>query len=233
MHQPTPPAAVFLGLLLFFAAACAQSGAPAPDQHAASSERSLSGQILLPSGVGSRGVELILTVTAADSEPHRVWVLFDEQGHFTHTFHGSLTGFTVTAGLKREVYRIDTDDLPEANKEGQIDVGLIDLRESLTRYRLVLRAADGKPPGDVKVAMWFGLPPVGPSGEPVSLGSRQFPAVALGSETEWLLPQEADSIYFLVERPDGPARGVDWRRGHQRLFGPFTAPDIPAELFMD
>ena len=112
-------------------------------------------------------------------------------------------------------------------------MGVIDLRERLKKHGLLLRAAKGKPAGDVRVAMWFGPPPVGPRGEPVSLGSRQFPPVTLGSQVEWLLSHDAHSIYFLVERPSGLGRGSKWRSGHQQLFGPFTSAEIPAELIMD
>jgi hypothetical protein len=158
-------------------------------------------------------------------------VLFDEQGLFSHTFRETLTSISVTAGS--EVYRVDAGDLPEVNQAGQIDVGEIDLRDRLMKHRLMVRAADGKPSGDVRVAMFFGPPPVGPVGEPVSLGSRQFPPVALGSEMEWLLPHEARGVYFLVERPSGSGRGTEWRSGRQRLFGPFTSPELPAELIME
>jgi hypothetical protein len=224
-------ATALIAVFLVSAAACARSGGPEGDQHATTLESTLVGQVLLPSGVGSRGVEVKVMITATGSEPRKVWVLFDEQGRFAHTFRGSLTSVKVTAGA--EVHRIDTEDLPEVNQAGQIDVGVIDLRDRLTKHRLLVRAADGKPPGDVRVGMWFGPPPVGPRGEPVSLGSRQFPPVALGSELEWLLPHEAHSIYFLVERPSGSSRGTGWRSGHQRLFGPFTSAEIPAELIMD
>ena len=226
-------AAALFAVPLVFAAACARGGELASDQHAAPPERTLVGQLLLPSGVGSRGVEVKVMVAATGSEPRFVWLLFDEQGHFAHTFGGSLTSVTVAAGVGREVHRIDPEDLPEVNQAGRIDVGVIDLRERLTRHRLVLRAADGKPPGDVRVAMWFGPPPFGPGGQRVALGSRQFPPVALGSEMEWLLPREAKSIYFLVERAVGSGRGSEWRSGHQRLFGPFTSTEFPAELIMD
>ncbi len=225
--------AALFAVPLVFAAAGAGGGEPASDQHDAPSERTLVGQLLLPSGVGSRGVEVTVMVAATGSEPRVVWLLFDEQGHFARTFRGSLTSVKVTAGLGREVHRIDTEELPEVNQAGRIDVGVIDLRERLNRHRLVLRSADGKPQGDVRVAMWFGLPPVGPAGGRVELGSRQFPPVALGSEMEWLLPREAESIYFLVERPVGSGRETKWRSGHQRLFGPFTSTDFPAELIMD
>jgi hypothetical protein len=224
---------IHFAVLLVFATACARGGDPARDPHAASPERTMVGQVLLPSGSGSRGVEVLITVTGTVSDPRTVWVLFDEQGRFAHTFRGSLTDVRVTAGIRAEVHRIDTEDLPEVDQADQIDLGVIDLRDRLARHRMVLRAADGKPQGDVRVAMWFGLPPVGPEGEPVSLGSRQFPPVALGSEVEWLLSHKAHSIYFLVERPSGLGRGTQWRSGHQRLFGPLSSAEIPAELIMD
>ena len=160
-----------------------------------------------------------------------VWVLFDEQGLFSHTFQGSLTNVQFTAAT--EVHRIDTGDLPDVNRAGQVDVGVIDLRDRLAEHCLVVRAADGRSSGEVRVAMWFGIPPVGPSGEPVSLGSRQFPPVTLGHDVDWLVPHESHSIYFLVERPSGPGRGREWRSGRQRLFGPFTSAGIPAELILD
>ena len=176
---------------------------------------------MLPSGIGSRGAQILLTVVDEGNDPRVVWVLFDEQGRFTHDYRGVLTSMRVTAGVGAEVHRIDTEDLPEVNQAGQIDLGVIDLRNRLTRHRLTVRESDGKPSGVVRVAMWFGLPPVGPQGEPVSLGSRQFPPVVLGNETEWLLPNEGQSIYFLVEWPVGPGRGRKWRSGRQQLFGPF------------
>ena len=200
---------------------------------AAPSERVLVGQLLLPSGIGSRGVQILVTVADEGNDPRVVWLLFDEQGHFTHDYRGVLTSMKVTAGVGAEVHRIDTEDLPEVDQTGQVDLGVIDLRDRLTRHRLTVRAAKRMPSGVVRVAMWFGLPPVGPEGEPVSLGSRQFPPVTLGSESEWLLPNEGQSIYFLVERPVGPGRGRNWRSGNQNLFGPFTSAKVPAELIMD
>ena len=224
-------AAAFFAVLLVLASVCACRGELANDEHAAPSERTLVGQVLLPSGLGSRGVEVVVTIAATGNEPRVAWVLFDEQGRFAYTFRGSLTSVQVTAAA--DVHRIDTEDLPEVDQAGQIDVGVIDLRNRLTEHRLVVRAADGKQQGDVRVGLWFGRPPVGPRGEPVSLGSRQFPPVALGSEMGWLLPHEADSIYFLVERPSGTGRGTEWRSGHQQLFGPFTSAEVPAELIID
>ena len=225
--------AALFAMLLVCGVACVSGEEPARVPHAAPPEHNLVGQVLLPGGVGSRGVEVLVTIAETGNEPRKVWLLFDEQGRFAHTFRGSLTSVYVTAGLKAEVHRIAAEDLPEVNQAGQIDVGVIDLRDRLASHRMVLRAAQGKPQGVVRVAMWFGLPPVGPRGSPVSLGSRQFPPVALGGEVEWLLSHDAHSIYFLVERPAGLGRGTEWRSGHQRLFGPFTSEDIPAELIMD
>ena len=168
-------AAALFTVLLVFAAACAYRGEPASDQHVAPLERTLVGQVLLPDGVGSRGVEVLVTVAANDGEPRVTWLLFDEQGRFTHTYQGSLTNLRVTAGVRGEVHRIYTEELSEVDRAGQVDVGVIDLRDRLIGHRMMLRVADGKPQGDVRVAMFYGTPPVGPYGEPVALGSRQFP----------------------------------------------------------
>ena len=94
-------------------------------------------------------------------------------------------------------------------------------------------AAGGSRLGDVRVAMWKGLPPVGPQGESVSLGSRQFPNIPLGSEIEWLVPNGAREVYFLVERPHPETLPGEWRSGHQRLFGPYSTKTLPFELVMD
>ncbi|MEE9393646.1 MAG: hypothetical protein V3W41_14180 [Planctomycetota bacterium] len=226
-------AAVLFALLLVFAVGFACRGGPTSDQHVTSPERVLVGQVLLPNGTGSRGVEIRATVAATDSEPRVVWVLFDEQGHFALPFRGSLTKVSVTAGPGAEVHRIVADEFPQDSRAGQIDLGVIDLRDRLKKHRIVVRAASGKPAGDIRVAMWSSPPPLGPGGGPVSLGSRQFPTVALGDEQEWLLPSNVQSIYFLVERPSGPERGRKWRSGHQRLFGPFSSAKVPTELIMD
>ena len=214
---------------LVWTAACVRSADPERPRNAAPGESTLVGQLLLPRGAGSRGVEL--RITRSGHEHPVDWVLFDEQGRFKHTFGGVLTGVTVSAAS--EVHRIDSADLPPADPAGRIDLGVIDLRERLTERRLLVRAAEGQPPGEVRVGMWFHPPPSGPQGEPVSLGSRQFPPVALGSEMAWLVPNEAHSIYFLVERPSGPGRGTNWRSGHQKLFGPFGSARWPAELLVD
>ena len=219
----TPRATTSIAVLLAFTTAGACRANPDP---------TLVGQLLLPDGSGSRGVEILVTVASGEREARTVWVLFDDQGHFSHPFTEPLTSVTVTTG-GRAVHRLEAGALPGANKEGRIDLGVIDLRDRLAPHRMVLRAAEGSQTGVVRIGMWFGPPPVGPFGEPVSLGSRQFPPIVLGSEVEWLLPHEARDVYFLVERPDGPGRGTDWRSGRQRLFGPFTSAEFPAELVLD
>jgi hypothetical protein len=220
-------------VLSFFGVACTLNQEPKSDQLPTDVELHLVGQVLLPDGLGSRGVELRIDVETDGNEPHNVWVLFDEQGHFDHSFRGKLTNLEVVTALNSELYALTAEELSRVNQAGQVDVGLIDLRDRLDRHRLMLRAADGAPQGDVKVAMWKGLPHVGPQGEPVSLGSRQFPTVALGNQTEWLVQLKANSIYFLIERPVGPGRGREWRSGRQQLFGPFDSDTIPDELIID
>lgn len=197
------------------------------------SEFTLVGQLLLPPGTGSRGVELVVAVAEAVGEPGDIWILFDEDGRFSETFRRPISHVTVSTGLRAELHRIEADRLPEINQVGRVDIGVIDLRDRLVRHRLLLRAAEGAPQGEVRVAMCFGLPPVGPGGEPVALGSRQFPPVELGSEMEWLMPLEVQALHFLVERPVGSPSEGNWRSGHQRLFGPFTSANLPNELIMD
>ena len=48
------------------------------DQHVGVSQRDLVGQVLLPLGDGSRGVEVVITVAEAGSEPRDRWLLFDD-----------------------------------------------------------------------------------------------------------------------------------------------------------
>ncbi len=70
-------------------AACWCSADPERGHTAAPLESTLVGQLLLSDGTGSRGVEVRITVT--EGESRIVWVLFDGQGRFAHTFRGSLT----------------------------------------------------------------------------------------------------------------------------------------------
>lgn len=218
-------------ILLVSLAACARRVELRTGDGFASIESTLVGQVTLPAGSGSRGVEVQVLVSSAGDTPQRSWVLFDERGRFSHRFRGSLTRVEVSAGVV--VHRIDAGELLDMHSRGRIDVGVIDLRDRLKAHRLMLRAADGKPGGDVRVGMWVGLPPVGPRGESVSLGSRQFPPIALGSAMEWLLPRDTQDLYFLVERPADAARGKEWRSGRQQLFGPFPSKGVPSEFVVD
>lgn len=206
----------------------------APPASSASST-TLAGRLLLP-GEGSRGdvelrVDLRVWVAGPDGEEHLRWIFPHADGRFEWETLDVPTRLSVHAGA--EVHRIDTVDLPTADASGRIDLGSIDLRESLTVWRLRLRASEGAPGGAVRIGRWIGPPHTGPFGEPPSLGSKQFPTVELGDEVEWLLPPDASAVHFLVERPSGPGRGVNWRSGEQRLFGPFDAPATPLELFVD
>lgn len=227
----TSNAALRFAVSVSLAVACARSKEPERESQAARPNSSLVGQLLLPGQGGSRGVEILAQSIDTNGEPQPAWVRFDEQGRFAHTFEGRLANVRVTAGA--EVQRIDAQQLPAADHAGQIDLGVIDLRDRLHEHRLRLRAADGAEQGDVRVGLWIGPPPVGPQGEPVSLGSAQFPAIPLGSDVEWLLPPETHSIHFLVERPADSRRGRDWRSGRQQLFGPFTTADFPPELVVN
>ncbi|MBK8167826.1 MAG: hypothetical protein IPK64_17920 [bacterium] len=225
-----PLATARLALPVVLAAACGLCGEPARAQFRVPIEHTLVGRLLLPPGSGSRGVEILARTEAGGREPRTTWVLFDEQGFFSQTLRDTLTSVTVTAG--DEVHRVDAGDLPDADQGRRIDLGVIDLRDRLMRHHLTVRAADGKP-GEIRVGMFSGPPPVGPWGEPVSLGSRQFPPIALGSDVEWLLPRRAQGVHFLVERPAGPGRGIEWRSGEQRLFGPYASAGLPAELILE
>ena len=198
-----------------------------------SHESVLFGQVLLPNGFSRRGLELHVNLIAPGGELVDTWLLFDKQGHFSYVIEGSLTSVTISAGLRAEIFQIKGEGLPKRNGEGQIDLGVIDLRDKLKVHRMIVRAAEGKPEGEVRVAMWFKPPPVGPNGGRVELGSKQFPPVTLGHEQEWLLPLQADMIYFLVERPIDVEGASWWRSGHQRLFGPYTLAELPTELLMD
>ena len=78
----------------------------------------------------------------------------------------SLSRVIVATGVRKELHRIESPGLPD--RSGRTDVGVIDLRDRLTTYRVVLSAAEGAPSGPGRAALFFGSPPVGPFGEPVS-----------------------------------------------------------------
>jgi len=227
------PAATFLTILIGCIISCSYYKETERVQPVNSQESILFGQVLLPNGFSRRGLELHVNLIAPGGDLVDKWLLFDKQGHFSYVIEGSLTSVTISAGLRAEIFQIKGEGLPKRNGEGQVDLGVIDLRDQLKVHRLVVRAAEGKPEGEVRVAMWFKPPPVGPNGGRVELGSMQFPPVTLGHEQEWLLPLQADAIYFLVERPIVLEGASGWRSGHQRLFGPYTLAELPPELLMD
>lgn len=228
-----PPAIVRFALLLLVTAAWGCRGEPGGHTHRAPLDFALVGQLVLPEGTGSRGIEVQATTAPRDGTTRTRWVPFDKEGRFSHTFNEPLTGVTVTAGIGGEVYHVDRDGLPTVTPAGRIDLGVIDVRDRLLTHRLTVLAPDVSQSGVVRVAMCFGPPPTGPQGEPVSLGSRQFPPYAVGNAIDWLIPHDAHNVHFLVERPAGPGRGVEWRSGEQRLFGPFTTTTLPLELRLD
>lgn len=221
--------ALLLSFVITFA-----TGEEADKLHPAKSyDLNLVGQVLLPGGFSRRGLEIHATVTSLSGESVDKWLLFNEQGRFYHAFRGRLDSVVVTAGVGFEVFQLDPETLRESNKSAQIDVGKIDLRARLIRHKLIIQSKGGEEAGDIRVAMWSGPPPVGPSGGQVSLGSKQFPSIALGHKQEWLVPVGAKSIYFLVERPADSNQKNGWHSGEQQLFGPFTSANIPENLLLD
>jgi hypothetical protein len=220
--------AMLYAVVVAIVVSCARQPESVSNQHAVASARTLVGRVMLPLGDGSRGVEVV--VTSGGSESRRTWVLFDEQGHFAHSFEETPTRVTVSTGIRHELQHVDIDDQTDVNETGEIDIGAIDLRDRLTARRMMVRAAEGAAQGDARMALCFGLPPVGPSGGRMALGSRQFQPFTLGAERSWLLPHDADEIYLLVERGSGTDR--EWRSGPQQLFGPFTSAELPTELVM-
>ena len=75
---------------------------------------------IVSSNMYSDRAEIIVEI-----DHQRVWLLFDEEGRFTHEFEGKLTDFQVNAGINRPIHRIDGDALPEPDEAHRIDVGLI------------------------------------------------------------------------------------------------------------
>jgi hypothetical protein len=124
-------------------------GEPASDRDAVAPEHTLVGQLLLPRGSGSRGAEVVATITEAGSKPRNKWILFDEKGRFSGTFRERLIRMVVSTGLRAELHSIETEDISEINQAGQVDVGVTDLRDRLIRHRLILRVAEGASRGDV------------------------------------------------------------------------------------
>ncbi len=193
----------------------------------------LSGRVVLPEGEGSRGVEILATLQGKAGEHYDAWSFFDEHGLFEDTFEDSLVRITFTTGIRYELLCLEGQALPAVDHMGRIELGEVDLRPHVVEHGFDLHAAPKAPIGEVRIALFFGLPYTGPNGEPVALGSKQFPPRRLGEPVDWLLPPLADSLYFLVERPDDPVYGRDWRSGRQRLFGPYNSGSLPEALYMD
>lgn len=189
------------------------------------SERTLLGQVLLPPGNGSRGVEVIALIQF-NGKPRQQWILFDDDGHFTHTFRGDLKSLTVHAGIDATLRKYEKSTLPQTDDDRRVDFGIIDLRHLVQAHQLKLQS-HGKA-GEVRIAMWSGPPTAG-----VALGSRQFPTRIIGQSVDWLVPPDQKAIYFLVERPLDSGRESAWRTGEQTLFGPYSNSDLPAELVID
>ena len=73
-------------LAVSVSAACGQE--PRSALRASPPRHTLVGRLSLPGGPGSRGVEVIVETAERGSEARKIWLLFDEEGNFFHTFEG-------------------------------------------------------------------------------------------------------------------------------------------------
>ena len=226
------PALVF-ALWAGLGSSCANRSEPRDQQPASPTHTNVTGQVLLPNGFARRGLELHVTTVGSDGALHDRWIPFDDTGHFSHALDGELWSVTVSAGSSDDVFELKGSALAKLKDNSPIDVGEVDLRDRLTPHRLTVHGAEGTQQGEVRVGMWFEPPARGPFGGSVSLGSGQFPPVVLGQAQDWLIPLDAKSVYFLVERPADGSRGTEWSSGRQHLFGPFAISSLPAELVME
>ncbi|MDG1500220.1 MAG: hypothetical protein P8N31_03145 [Planctomycetota bacterium] len=224
---------VMLALWTGLSSSCANRSEPRDQQPASPTHTNVTGQVLLPNGFARRGVELHVTTVGSNGALHDRWIPFDDTGHFSHALDGELWSVAVSAGSSDDVFELKGGALAKLRGNSPIDVGEIDLRDRLIPHRLTVHGAEGTQQGEVRVGMWFEPPARGPFGGSVSLGSRQFPPVVLGQAQEWLIPLDAKSVYFLVERPVDESRGTEWRSERHHLFGPFAISSLPAELVMD
>lgn len=204
----------------------APSAQNAPVQNSVSEDGTVVGQVLLPGTGGRRGLEIHAWFIDANGTERQLWILPEDDGRFERSFSGVLTRARVVAGSY-------VQDLQLNQNQGIVDLGMIDLRERLVVCPIRVRSGDEVTEGDVRVGLWIGQPHTGPQGEFPSLGSKQFPTHAIGQSVEWVLPPDVRDVYFLVERPDGPARGTSWRTGAQQLFGPFESSSFPIDLILD
>lgn len=220
-----PPTAA---IALVFLASCtsrtdaARSEAPVP------SLRRLEGRLMLPPGDGIRGIDVELRFSLDGEDVQTEWATPEPSGEFGRAIDRLPDSVVITAGAGFELLKLPASSLPEPDLAGVLDLGELRLGERLMRYTLRLEPAPDAALGLVRVAMWSGPPP--PS---VALGSRQFPPVSVGTSQEWLVPSDAEEIYFLVERPRDPDPAAPWWEGAQQRFGPFTAESLPAALTLD
>lgn len=190
--------------------------------------RNVVGRVMLPAGDGARGIAVILTMDASADRPEDEWALLDEHDAFAKPVRGKLTRVRVVAGSFMTVVELSGDALPRPDAIGRIDLGDIDVRDLVTSHRLKLTAAPGSEAGAVRVGMWFE-----PPHPDVSMASRQFPELQTGDTMEWLVPKEAEAVYFMSERPADDGRGLEWKSGKKTLVGPFGLGELPGELVVE
>lgn len=239
LHQLRPPLGALLLICIGAVPGCAADPAPSrssgPPQGATTDAPSdaarLTGRLRLPGPAGRRGLELHAWFQGSSGLEEQLWILPGSDGRFTSELPGPLTRIALWAGS--DVLRLGPADLPRPDETGLVDLGTIDLRDRLAGHTVRI-STEGEPrTGVVRSGPWTGLPQRSAEGELPSLGSVQFPPIQLGDDVEWLLPHDARDLYFLVERPTGPGRGLEWRTGQQWLFGPFELDDFPLELILD
>lgn len=225
MQLITPPTAA---IALVFLASCTSptdgSGGEAPVPN----PRRIGGRLLLPPGDGTRGVDVELRFSSDAENAWTKWVPPEPSGQFGRAIEQLPDSVVVTAGTGFDLLELPAASLPEPDSAGTLDLGELDLRDRLMRHTLRLEPAPDAALGLVRVAMWSGPPP-----PLVALGSRQFPPVPVGTSQEWLVPPDAEAIYFLVERPRDPDPSAPWWEGAQQRFGPFTVETLPAALILD
>ena len=190
------------------------------------SERIVTGQLLLPDGIGARGVQVIIDI-AKDGSTTREWLELNNDLKFQKSFNGTLTKLEIATGLSTIVHRLNAKELARPTQQNSVDVGTIDLRRRLQSHKIKF-FSDGA--SVLRAGMWLEKPKTDFAGSLPSLGSRQFPEIETGNEMDLLLPSEFDAAYFLVEAPADKRRGKEWRSGKQKLFGPFRSSELPAEL---
>lgn len=201
-------------------------GASAVHGHAAST---FGGRLLLPSDGGTRGLEVVLVVEDTTGDRSTVWLPVHADGSFSRALDGRVLRATVTVGLEWTLHDVAAEELAADPASGSVDVGVVDLRDDLIARRMTFRA--GETSGhEVRATLCAGLPPVGPQGGTVGLGSRQFPPIAVGEEITWILPPDAVDVHVLVEHPNPD--GV-WFGGRQEIFGPYRAEDLPHALVLE